>query len=372
MSLKFTLKKTNGRARLGQLETAHGIINTPIFMPVGTKATVKGIMPSMLEEIGFEIILGNTYHLMLTPGADIVDRQGGLHTFSNWKRGILTDSGGYQVMSLSKLRKIKEEGVEFSSHIDGSKHKMSPEISVQIQHKLDSNITMVLDECIPYGSEREYVIDSTNRTTRWAKRSKDAFVDRPGYGIFGINQGGVFEDLRIKSAEELIEIGFDGYAIGGLAIGEPQEKMFEVISFTEPHLPKDKPRYLMGVGRPSDILGAIGLGVDMFDCVLPTRMGRNGRAFTSIGEVNIKNAKYKEDKEPLDANCQCYACKNYGKSYLHHLFRAEEMLGGILLTTHNLYFYHNMIKQARTAILEDRYEEFKTNFLNNLSILDKK
>lgn len=367
MALKFEIKKTSGRARLGQLHTKHRIIQTPIFMPVGTKATVKGILPETLKEIGFDIILGNTYHLMLTPGADLVEHFGGLHKFANWDRAILTDSGGYQVMSLSSLCKIKEEGVEFRSHLDGSKHKMTPEISVQIQHKLDSNITMVLDECIPYGSDKEYVIKSTIRTSSWAKRSKDAFVDRDGYGIFGIVQGGIYEDLRALSAKDLINIGFDGYAIGGLAIGEPQEKMFEVINFTTPNMPEDKPRYLMGVGRPSDILGAIELGVDMFDCVLPTRMGRNARAFTHFGELNMRNAKHKEDLTPLDSLCNCYVCKNYSKGYIHHLFRAEEMLGAVLLTTHNLAFYHQMIEKARLAIEADNYSEFKINFLKKFN-----
>lgn len=367
MTLKFTLNHQDNKARCGTLETAHGIIETPIFMPVGTKATVKGILPDTLKDIGFQIILGNTYHLMLTPGADIVQQQGGLHKFADWDRTILTDSGGFQVMSLSGLRKIKEEGVEFRSHLNGSKHFMSPEISVQIQHKLDSNITMVLDECIPYGSELKYVEQSTARTTRWAQRSKDAFVDREGYGIFGIVQGGVDRDLREKSAKELIAIGFDGYAIGGLAIGEPQEKMFEVISFTEPFMPKDKPRYLMGVGRPADILGAIELGVDMFDCVLPTRMGRNGKAFTSHGEINIKNAKYKTSLEPLDKECQCLTCTRYTQGYLHHLIKTDEMLGAILLTTHNLYFYHKMIQKARLAIKENRYANYKKEFLEKMN-----
>ncbi|MFL1780670.1 tRNA guanosine(34) transglycosylase Tgt [Candidatus Hepatincolaceae symbiont of Richtersius coronifer] len=381
MSLKFTLKQdaklANGKARLGTLQTAHGSINTPIFMPVGTKATVKGVLPETLHKIGFEIILGNTYHLMLTPNPNIVQSQGGLHKFMNWSKGILTDSGGYQVMSLSSLRKITEDNVEFRSHIDGSKHIMSPEISVQIQHKLDSNISMVLDECIPYGSPKEYVLQSTQRTTRWAKRSKSAFIDQEGYGIFGIVQGGVYEDLRKLSAENLIEIdhgtqGFDGYAIGGLAIGEPQAQMFEVLEYTTPLLPADKPRYLMGVGRPSDIIGAIALGVDMFDCVLPTRMGRNARAFTSIGEVNIRNSHYKNDSNPLDTDCQCTCCSNYSKAYLHHLFKVKEMLGGMLLTEHNLFFYHNLCLKSRAAIANNNFMEFKDQLLEKLKQLDNK
>ncbi len=368
--LKFTLNHTNNKARLGLLETKHSKITTPVFMPVGTKATVKGILPETLHNIGFEIILANTYHMMLTPGADIVEEQGGLHKFMNWGKSFLTDSGGFQVMSLSELSKIKDNGVEFRSHIDGSKHFMTPQSSVEIQHKLNSNITMVLDECTPYPATYEYAKKSANRTTEWAKLSKNAFIDRDGFGIFAINQGSMFEDLRKQSAEELMEIGFDGYAIGGLAIGEPVEKMLEVINFVEPLLPKNKPRYLMGVGRPSDIVQAIELGVDMFDCVLPTRMGRNGRAFTSNGEVNIRNAKHKTSLEPLDKNCKCSACLNYTKGYLHHLFKTAEMLGGILLTTHNLYFYNDFIKQSRNAILNNSFKDFKIKFLSSLNNLD--
>ncbi len=366
MSLQFEIKNHDKRARRGELTTAHGVIQTPIFMPVGTKGTVKGMLPQMLVDIGFEIILGNTYHLMLTPGAAIVEKQGGLHKFANWHKGILTDSGGFQVMSLSSLSKIKEEYVEFRSHIDGSKHVMTPEISTNIQYQLDSNISMVLDECIPYGSTKQYVESSTLRTTRWAKRSQSTFIDREGYGQFGIVQGGVFEDLRMISAYDLINLNFDGYAIGGLAIGEPQEKMFEVIKYTELVLPKNKPRYLMGVGRPSDILGAIELGVDMFDCVLPTRMARNAKAFTSYGELNIKNAKHREDSNPVDNRCFCDCCKNYSRAYMHHLFKTQEMLGAILLTIHNLFFYHDMIKKARKAIEDNEFTEFKNDFLNKI------
>ncbi|MCL2567518.1 MAG: tRNA guanosine(34) transglycosylase Tgt [Alphaproteobacteria bacterium] len=366
--LEFTLKRTDGRARRGEIKTAHGSIQTPIFMPVGTKGTVKGMYPEQLLDIGFEIILGNTYHLMLTPGADIVEDLGGLHKFANWNKAILTDSGGFQVMSLSSLTKIKEEYVEFRSHINGVKHIMTPEISTQIQYKLDSNISMVLDECIPYGSTKEYVEKSTLRTTRWASRSREAFIQRDGYGQFGIVQGGVFEDLRNLSANQLKELNFEGYAIGGLAIGEPQETMFEVISYTEPLLPKDKPRYLMGVGRPSDILGAIELGVDMFDCVIPTRMGRNARAFTHRGELNIRNSKHRLDGSTLDSDCDCYCCKNYSRAYLHHLFKVGEMLGAMLLTYHNLYFYHSLIKKSRQAIEENRFSEFKKEFLAKLEI----
>lgn len=367
--LKFTVNHTNGNARLGTLTTAHSTITTPVFMPVGTKATVKGILPEQLHDIGFEIILANTYHMMLTPGEDIVQHFGGLHKFMNFNKSFLTDSGGFQVMSLSSLRKITDNGVEFRSHINGAKHFMSPESSVQIQHKLNANITMVLDECVPFPTTYNYAKHSTNRTSLWAKRSKNAFVNRDGYGIFAINQGSLFKDLRRQSAEELVEMDFDGYAIGGLAIGEPLPSMLEIIDYTKDLLPTNKPRYLMGVGRPIDILEAIALGVDMFDCVLPTRMGRNARAFTSVGEVNVRNAKHKLSKQPLDNNCNCYCCKNYTIGYLHHLFKAKEMLAGMLTTYHNLYFYNNMIKQAREAIANNTYLQFKTQFLSKLETL---
>ncbi|UQY80652.1 Queuine tRNA-ribosyltransferase [Candidatus Hepatincola sp. Av] len=367
MPLQFTLAHQDKKARAGILQTKHSTIHTPVFMPVGTKGTVKGILPSILENIGFEIILGNTYHLMLTPGANLVESLGGLHKFTNWKRSFLTDSGGFQVMSLSTLNKITEEYVEFRSHIDGSRHQMTPEISTQIQHKLDSNISMVLDECIPYGANKEYVKKSTARTTRWAIRSQQAFIPRDGYGQFGIIQGGTFPDLRKISAEELISLDFDGYALGGLAIGEPQATMFEIIHYTEPFIPQQKPRYLMGVGRPSDILGAIELGVDMFDCVLPTRMGRNARAFTHFGEINIRNTKHKTDNASLDPLCSCECCKQYSKAYLHHLFKVQEMLGPILLTIHNLTFYKNMMNQARDSILQNNFSTFKQEFLARMN-----
>ena len=356
--LKFEVEKTCGRARLGKLHTAHGIVETPAFMPVGTAATVKAMMPESVAETGAQILLGNTYHLMLRPGADIVERQGGLHKFMNWNKPILTDSGGFQVMSLSKLRKITEEGVAFRSHLDGHLCQLSPEISIDIQHKLDSNITMCFDECPPYPAERKYVADSTRRSMRWAKRSKDAFIDRDGYGIFGIVQGGVHPDLRAESCAALTDIGFDGYALGGLAVGEGQELMFDTISVTTPHLPDDRPRYLMGVGRPSDIVGAVLRGVDMFDCVMPTRSGRTAQAFTRQGVVNIRNAKYKEDSTPLDDQCRCPACRNYTKAYLHHLFRAQEILGAMLLTWHNLTYYQDLMRSIRQAIREDRLAEF--------------
>lgn len=356
--LKFEVEKTSGKARLGRLYTAHGVVETPAFMPVGTVGTVKAMMPESVAETGAQILLGNTYHLMLRPGADLVERLGGLHKFMNWHKPILTDSGGFQVMSLSKLRKITEEGVDFRSHIDGSLHRLSPEISIGIQHKLDSNITMCFDECPPYPVERKYVADSTRRSMRWAKRSKDAFIDRDGYGIFGIVQGGVHEDLRRESAQALSDIGFDGYAVGGLAVGEGQEKMFEVLDYTPECLPADKPRYLMGVGRPSDIVGSVLRGIDMFDCVMPTRSGRTAQAFTRQGTLNMRNACHKEDDRPIDPMCRCPACRHYTRAYIHHLFRAQEILGAMLLTWHNLTYYQDLMRDIRQAIREDRLEEF--------------
>lgn len=360
--LKFEVEKTCGRSRLGKLHTAHGVVETPAFMPVGTVGTVKAMMPESVAETGAQILLGNTYHLMLRPGADLVERRGGLHKFMNWNKPILTDSGGFQVMSLSKLRKITEEGVTFNSHIDGRKCFLSPEVSIHIQHQLDSNITMCFDECPPYPAERKYVADSTARSMRWAKRSKDAFIDRDGYGIFGIVQGGVHEDLRIGSCRALTDIGFDGYAVGGLAVGEGQELMFESIAFTTPHLPADKPRYLMGVGRPNDIVGSVLRGIDMFDCVMPTRSGRTAQAFTRNGVLNMRNACHKEDDSPIDPQCNCPACRNYSRAYIHHLFRAQEILGSMLLTWHNLTYYQDLMKRIRQALREDRYEEFAANF----------
>ena len=356
--LKFEIEKTVGCARLGKLYTAHGVIDTPAFMPVGTAATVKAMLPESVSETGAQILLGNTYHLMLRPGSDLIERFGGLHKFMNWDKPILTDSGGFQVMSLSKLRTITEEGVDFRSHIDGSLWKLSPEISIRIQHQLDSNITMCFDECPPYPADRKYVAHSTRRSMRWAKRSKDAFTDRDGYGIFGIVQGGVHADLREESCHSLTDIGFDGYALGGLAVGEGQELMFDTISVTTPHLPAARPRYLMGVGRPSDIVGAVLRGVDMFDCVMPTRSGRTAQAFTRTGALNLRNARYKEDSSPLDAHCRCPACRNYTRAYLHHLVRTKEILGVMLLTWHNLTYYQDLMREIRQAIREDRLDDF--------------
>jgi len=366
-TLEFKIKNTDNKARVGELKTAHATIQTPVFMPVGTAATVKSLTNEDVKESGANIILGNTYHLMLRPGADLIDKLGGLHKFMNWDRAILTDSGGFQVMSLSKIRKINDDGVEFSSHIDGQKYFVRPEDSIEIQHKLGSNITMIFDECVEYPATYEIAKKAMQRSIDWALRSKKAFQPRSGYGIFGITQGSTFEDLREISAKKLIEIGFDGYAIGGLAVGEGQKVMFEVLDYHTKHLPQEKPRYLMGVGKPSDIVGAVARGVDMFDCVIPTRSGRTGQAFVSkkadeSGVINIRNAKYKDDERPLDENCNCYGCKNHSRAYLHHLAKSNEILAAMLLSKHNIFYYQNLMKDIREAITENRYDEFVRNF----------
>ena len=365
MGLKFEIDKKIGKSRLGRLITKHGVVNTPAFMPVGTCGTVKAMMPESVAATGAEILLGNTYHLMLRPGADLVEKMGGLHKFMNWNKPILTDSGGFQVMSLSGLRKIKEEGVTFSSHIDGRKYFLSPEESIKIQHKLDSNITMCMDECTPYPSTYEDCAKSMRMSMRWAKRSKDAFIDREGYGIFGIQQGNVFRDLREESAEALKKIGFDGYAIGGLAIGEGQEKMFEVLDYAPQMLPEDKPRYLMGVGRPDDIVGAVLRGVDMFDCVMPTRSGRTAQAFTKYGPINIRNSRHKEDPRPLEEGCDCPLCSHYSRAYIHHLQKCDEVLGIMLLTWHNVRYYERLMQGLRNAIKNDTLNQFAEEFYTN-------
>ena len=363
MSLSFKVLYKNENARRGIVRTAHGDFQTPAFMAVGTAATVKAMTMKQVEETGTEVILGNTYHLMMRPGGELVEKFGGLHKFSGWKKTILTDSGGFQVMSLSGLTKLKEDGVEFTSHIDGGiKHFLTPEKSVQIQHQLDSNITMVLDECLKLPADKDKVIKNVERVSRWAKRSFNSFINRDGYGIFGIVQGADFKDLREKSAKELTEINFDGFAVGGLAVGEPQDVMFDIINFTTNFLPFDKPRYLMGVGTPLDILGAVEKGIDMFDCVMPTRAGRTGQAFTEFGTINIRNAKYKYDDTPLSGICDCEACK-LTKSYLHHLVKSNEILGSMLLTQHNLTFYQDLMKNIRKSIEEDNFKEFKENFI---------
>lgn len=365
MGLKFEIDKKVSKSRLGRLITKHGTVNTPAFMPVGTCGTVKAMMPESVAATGAEILLGNTYHLMLRPGADLVEKMGGLHKFMNWNKPILTDSGGFQVMSLSGLRKIKEEGVTFSSHIDGRKYFLSPEESIKIQHNLDSNITMCMDECTPYPSTYEDCAKSMRMSMRWAKRSKDAFVDRDGYGIFGIQQGNVFKDLREESAEALKKIGFDGYAIGGLAIGEGQEKMFEVLDYAPQMLPEDKPRYLMGVGRPDDIVGAVLRGVDMFDCVMPTRSGRTAQAFTKYGPINIRNSRHKEDPRPLEEGCDCPLCSHYSRAYIHHLQKCNEVLGIMLLTWHNVRYYERLMQGLRNAIKNDILNQFAEEFYAN-------
>lgn len=362
--LKFQIKNKESNARRGTLSTAHGDVQTPAFMPVGTAGTVKAMLPESVKKTGAEIILGNTYHLMLRPTAERVAEFGGLHKFMNWNGPILTDSGGFQVMSLSSLRSITEEGVTFQSHINGAKHILTPERSMEIQHLLDSNITMAFDECVKYPSPYETVKKSMERSMRWAKRSKEAFIDREGYGLFGIMQGGMHRDLRMQSIKALTDIGFDGYAIGGLAVGEGQEMMFSVLDYAAPALPEDKPRYLMGVGRPSDIVGAVKRGVDMFDCVMPSRSGRTGQAFTSHGVLNIHNACHRDSHQPLDASCDCPCCTNYTRGYMHHLFKAGEILGCMLLTWHNIRFYQRLMHQIRTAIEENRFHEFHDDFMS--------
>ncbi|MDO5387442.1 MAG: tRNA guanosine(34) transglycosylase Tgt [Pseudomonadota bacterium] len=372
MALKFEILKTIGKTRRGKLYTKHGVVNTPAFMPVGTCGTVKAMMPESVAATGAEILLGNTYHLMLRPGADLVEKMGGLHKFMNWDKPILTDSGGFQVMSLTGLRKLTEDGVTFSSHVDGKKFFLSPEESMKIQHKLDSNITMCLDECTPFPATYEQAQKSMQMSMRWAGRSRDAFVDRDGYGIFGIQQGSVFKDLREESAEKLKAIGFDGYAIGGLAVGEGQEKMFEVLDYAPGCLPEDKPRYLMGVGRPDDIVGGVLRGVDMFDCVMPTRSGRTAQAFTAYGPVNIRNARHREDPRPLEAGCDCPLCSHYSRAYIHHLQKCNEILAVMLLTWHNVRYYERLMQGLRKAVEDDRLQEFADEFYQKQAMGDIK
>ena len=362
MSLNFEILKTHNKSRLGKLYTKHGVVNTPAFMPVGTCGTVKAMLPESVEATGAEIILGNTYHLMLRPGADLVEKMGGLHKFMNWHKPILTDSGGFQVMSLKGLRKLNEDGVKFKSHVDGKEFFLSPEESIKIQHKLDSNITMCFDECTPYPATYDEAKKSMQRSMRWAKRSKDAFVNRDGYGIFGIQQGSIFKDLREESANSLKSIEFDGYAIGGLAVGEGQDKMFEVLDYAPEMLPNDKPRYLMGVGKPDDIVGAVLRGVDMFDCVMPTRSGRTAQAFTEYGPINIRNARHKEDHHPIEEGCDCPLCTNYSRAYIHHLQKCNEILAVMLLSWHNIRYYERLMQGIRKALSEDRLDEFVEEF----------
>ena len=358
----FELLASDGAARRGRVTTAHGSFETPAFMTVGTAGTVKGLAPAEVAASGAEIILGNTYHLMLRPGAERVAKLGGLHRFMNWPGPILTDSGGYQVMSLAELRKITEQGVTFRSHIDGARHELTPERAVEIQRLLDADITMVLDECTPFPADHQAAAESMARSMRWAERCKAAFEVRPGTGLFGILQGGVYDDLRQESAEALKAIGFDGYAVGGLAVGEGQETMLRVLDTTLPALPRDRPRYLMGVGKPDDIVQAVRRGIDMFDCVLPTRSGRTGQAFTRRAVLNLRNARHQEDPRPLDPDCACIACRDFSRAYLHHLFKAGEMLGAILLTRHNLAYYQELMAGLRGAIEAGALEDFAAAF----------
>jgi queuine tRNA-ribosyltransferase len=358
----YTLNATDGRARTGVINTPRGDIRTPAFMPVGTAASVKAMMPESVRATGADILLGNTYHLMLRPTAERIDRLGGLHKFMNWDRPILTDSGGFQVMSLAELRKLTEEGVTFKSHIDGSKHHLTPERSMEIQKLLGSDIVMCFDECPALPASDEDVRKSMELSMRWAQRSRDAFGDRPGHALFGIQQGGVTEELRGISAEKLREIEFDGYAVGGLAVGEGQEAMFGVLDYAPDMLPKDKPRYLMGVGKPDDIVGAVARGIDMMDCVLPSRSGRTGQAWTRRGQVNIKNARHSDDPRPLDEACTCPACSNYSRAYLNHVFRSHEMISGMLITWHNLHYYQELMQGMRDAISAGTFEAFQAEF----------
>jgi queuine tRNA-ribosyltransferase len=352
MSKKFSfeVKATDGRARLGQIDTPRGA------------ATVKAMMPESVAATGADILLGNTYHLMLRPGAERIDRLGGLHKFMNWQKPILTDSGGFQVMSLSGLRKMSEEGVKFKSHIDGSDHMLTPERSMEIQRLLGSDIVMAFDECTPFPAEEAVSLESMRMSMRWAQRSRDAFGDRPGHALFGIQQGSVFREQREESAQKLKEIGFEGYAVGGLAVGEGQETMFEVLDYAPDMLPQDKPRYLMGVGKPDDIVGAVARGIDMMDCVLPSRSGRTGQVFTRHGVVNIKNARHADDPRPLDEACTCPACSNYSRAYLHHVFRANEMISGMLLTWHNLHYFQELMAGMRDAIGAGQFAQFQADF----------
>ena len=358
----FTITATDGAARSGVIQTPRGEIRTPAFMPVGTAGTVKAMLPDSVRATGADVVLGNTYHLMLRPGAERIARLGGLHRFMNWERPILTDSGGFQVMSLAELRKLSEEGVRFKSHIDGATHQLTPESSMEIQRLLGSDIVMAFDECTPYPADEATARASMELSMRWAARSRAAFGERPGRALFGIQQGSIFCDLRAESAARLSEIGFDGYALGGLAVGEGQEVMFEVLDYAPAMLPADRPRYLMGVGKPDDIVGAVQRGVDMMDCVLPTRSGRTGQGWTRRGQVNLRNARHRDDPRPLDADCACPACRGYSRAYLHHTVRAGEMIGAMLLTWHNLHYFQDLMQGLRDAIAAGRLEGFVQEF----------
>jgi queuine tRNA-ribosyltransferase len=357
-AFRFELLATDGAARRGRLHTAHGTVETPAFMPVGTQATVKATTPDVLRGAGAEIVLANTYHLMLRPGAERIARLGGLHRFMAWPGPILTDSGGYQVMSLAERRTIDEDGVTFASHLDGSRHRLTPERAVAIQDLLDATVTMVLDECTPYPVAPDAAAASMRRSMRWAERCKAAFRALPGYGLFGIVQGSVDPALRLESAARLVEIGFEGYAIGGLAVGEGQALMLQTAALTAAALPPDRPRYLMGVGKPADLVGAIARGIDLFDCVLPTRSGRTAQAWTAGGPLNLRNQRHADDPAPLEPGCACPACRQFSRAYLHHLVKADEILGAMLLTWHNLYFYQALMGEARAAIETGRFADW--------------
>lgn len=360
--VSFEIKASDGKARTGVIRTTRGDIRTPAFMPVGTAATVKAMMPESVAATGADILLGNTYHLMLRPTAERVARLGGLHKFMNWAGPILTDSGGFQVMSLADLRKLTERGVTFKSHIDGSRHEITPERSMEIQALLGSDIVMCFDECPALPADRTRIAESMELSMRWAKRSKEAFGDRPGHALFGIQQGGLERDLRQQSAEALREIGFDGYAVGGLAVGEGQAAMFDCLDYAPDQLPEDKPRYLMGVGKPDDIVGAVARGIDMMDCVLPSRSGRTGQVFTRLGVLNIKNARHADDPRPLDENCSCPACRNYSRAYLHHVFRSQEIISSMLLTWHNLHYFQDIMAAMRGAIAAGTFAAWQADF----------
>ena len=366
----FHLQTTDGKARQGQLTTAYGVVETPVFMPVGTAATVKGMMPESVAATGAQIILANTYHLMLRPGAERVERLGGVRRMMGWDGPLLTDSGGFQVMSLGNLRKIDADGVTFKSHIDGSSHRLTPQRSTDIQRMLDATITMAFDECTPFPAEHDVAAASMRLSMDWAERCRNAFVNREGYGQFGIVQGSVYPDLRAESIERLEQIDFEGYAVGGLAVGEGQEAMFATLDTTTPLMRADKPRYLMGVGKPDDIVGAVARGIDMFDCVLPTRSGRTGQAFTPRGTVNIKNARHADDPRPLDESCACPACTRYSRAYLHHLFKAEEVRGLMLLSRHNITYYQHLTRGIREAIDNGQFADFANQFYETRALGD--
>ncbi|MBK9099538.1 MAG: tRNA guanosine(34) transglycosylase Tgt [bacterium] len=374
LNFSVVAKDQNSKARAGFFETDHGVVETPAFMPVGTQGTVKAVNKDFLEkDINAQIILSNTYHLYLRPGTEILEKAGGLHKFINWKKPLLTDSGGYQVYSLSSLRKLKEDGVEFRSHLDGSSHFFSPEKVIQIQRSIGSDTMMVLDECTPYPCDYEYADKSTELTSKWAVLNKEAFENsKPLYGhrqfLFGIIQGSTYRDLRERSAKDLLKFDFDGYAIGGLAVGEPAEVMYDITFFTTDFMPENKPRYLMGVGRPENILESIERGIDMFDCVMPTRNARHGVLFTSEGVLTLTNAKFKDDFEKVDNNCDCYTCKNFTRAYLRHLFNAGELLALELASIHNLHFYISLISESRRQILDGSFKEWKNKTIEKISI----